>query len=82
MIRISQTHFFLKEYVHIHQMGSPFVGGYCLHFSPTEQETSQIPILQAFGPQKQRRQDILRFSTDAQKLILGSIGTPPWPLKC
>ena len=32
MIRISQTHVFLKEYVHIHQMGSHFVGGYRLDF--------------------------------------------------
>ena len=24
----------------------------------------------------------LRFRANAQKLILGSIGTPPWPLKC
>ena len=31
---------------------------------------------------KRRRQDILRFRADARKLILGSIGTPSWPLKC
>ena len=31
---------------------------------------------------KRRRQDILRFRADARKLILGLIGTPPWPLKC
>ena len=29
---------------------------------------------------KRRRQDILRFCADARKLILGSIGIPPWPL--
>ena len=39
MIKISQTHVFLKDYVHIHQMGSHFVGGYRLNFSLTEQET-------------------------------------------
>ena len=30
---------------------------------------------------KRRRQDILHFRADARKLILGSTGTPPWPLK-
>ena len=30
MIKISQTHVFLKDYVHIHQIGSHFVGGYRL----------------------------------------------------
>ena len=39
MIRINQTHIFLKEYVPIHQIGRHFVGGYWLDFSPTEQET-------------------------------------------
>ena len=38
MIKISQTHVFLKDYVHIHQMGSHFVGGYWLNFSQTDQE--------------------------------------------
>ena len=49
MIKIGQTHVFLKDYViHIHQMGSHFVGGYRLDFSPTEQE-SKTSILQAFS---------------------------------
>ena len=48
MIKIGQTHVFLKDYVHIHQMGSHFVGGYRLDFSPTEQE-SETSILQAFS---------------------------------
>ena len=48
MFKISQTHVFLKDYVHIHQMGSHFVGGYQLDLSPTEQET-KTPILQAFS---------------------------------
>ena len=39
MIKIGQTHVFLKDYVHIHQIGSHFVGGYRLDFSPTGQET-------------------------------------------
>ena len=39
MIKIGQTHVFLKDYVHIHQIGSHFVGGYPLDFSPTGQET-------------------------------------------
>ena len=39
MIKIGQTHVFLKDYVHIHQIGSHFVGGYQLDFSPTGQET-------------------------------------------
>ena len=38
MIKIGQTHVFLKDYVHIHQIGSHFVGGYRLHFSATGQE--------------------------------------------
>ena len=38
MISISQTHVFLKDYIHMHQMGSHFVGGDRLDFSPTEQE--------------------------------------------
>ena len=29
---------FLKDYIHMHQMGSRFVGSYRLDFSPTEQE--------------------------------------------
>ena len=49
MIRISQAHDFLKDYVLIHQMGKCFVGGYRLDFSPTGQET-KTSILQAFGP--------------------------------
>ena len=44
MIKIGQTHVFLKDYVHIHQIGSLFVGGY----RPTEQE-SKTSILQAFS---------------------------------
>ena len=39
MIKIGQTHIFLKDYVHIHQIGSHFAGGYQLDFSPTRQET-------------------------------------------
>ena len=39
MIKIGQTHVFLKDYVHIHQIGSHFVGGYRLDFSPTGQES-------------------------------------------
>ena len=50
MIRISQAHVFLEDYVHIHQMGSHFVGGYLLNFSPTGQEIPKISILQAIGP--------------------------------
>ena len=38
MISISQTHVFLKDYIQMHQMGSHFVGGDRLDFSPTEQE--------------------------------------------
>ena len=38
MIKIGQTHVFLKDYVHIHQMRSYFVGGYKLDFSPAEQD--------------------------------------------
>ena len=48
MFKIGQTHVFVKDYVHIHQMGSHFVGGYRLDFSPTEQET-KTSILQAFS---------------------------------
>ena len=48
MIKIGQTHVFLKDYVCIHQMGSHFVGGYLLDFSPIEQET-KTSILQAFS---------------------------------
>ena len=44
MIKIGQTHVFLKDYVHIHQMGSHFVGGYRLDFSPTEQESKKRPF--------------------------------------
>ena len=29
---------------------------------------------------KLQRQDILRFCASVRKLILGFIGTPPWPL--
>ena len=38
MIKIGQTHVFLKDYVHIHQIGSHFVSGYRLDFSATGQE--------------------------------------------
>ena len=38
MIKIGQTHVFLKDYVHIHQIGSHFVGDYRLDFSLTGQE--------------------------------------------
>ena len=38
MIKIGQTHVFQKDYVHIHQKGSHFVGGYLLDFSATGQE--------------------------------------------
>ena len=38
MIKIGQTHAFLKDYVHIHQIGSHFMGGYRLDFSATGQE--------------------------------------------
>ena len=38
MIKIGQTHVFLKDYVHIHQIGSHFMGGYRLDFSATGQE--------------------------------------------
>ena len=38
MIKIDQTHVFLKDYVHIHHIGSHFVGGYLLDFLPTGQE--------------------------------------------
>ena len=48
MIKIGQTHVFLKDYVHILQMGSHFVGGYQLNFSPTEKEI-KMSILQAFS---------------------------------
>ena len=48
MNKIGQTHVFLKDYVHIHQMGSQFVGRYRLDFSPTEQEP-QTSILQTFS---------------------------------
>ena len=44
MIKIGQTHVFLKDYVHIHH----FVGGYRLNFSPTEQKTKTY-IFQAFA---------------------------------
>ena len=47
MINISQTHVFLKDYIHMHQMGSHFVGGDHLDFALTEQE-DQDSILQAF----------------------------------
>ena len=44
MISISQTHVFLKDCIHIHQMGS--------HFSPTEQEdkTPFCKLLALGGP--------------------------------
>ena len=48
MIKIGQTHVFLKDYVHIHQIGSHFVGGYRLDFSPTGLETKTF-IVQAFS---------------------------------
>ena len=34
MIKIGQTHVFLKDYFHIHQIGCHFVGGYWLDFLP------------------------------------------------
>ena len=40
--------FFLKDYMHMHQMGSHFVGGDRLDFSPIEQEVYSAS-LQAFG---------------------------------
>ena len=49
MIRINQAHVFLKDYVRIHQMGSHFVGGYRLDFSPTGQETKTSILLLALG---------------------------------
>ena len=48
MIKIGQTHVFLKDYVHIHQTGSHFVDGYRLDFSPTGPGTKTF-ILQAFS---------------------------------
>ena len=39
MVKIGPTHVFLKDHVHIHQIGSHFVGGYRLDFSPGGQET-------------------------------------------
>ena len=48
MIKIDQTHIFLKDYVHIHQIGSNFMGGYRLNFSTTGPETMTF-ILQAFS---------------------------------
>ena len=48
MIKIGRTRVFLKDFVHIHQMGSHFVSGYRLDFSPTEEET-KTSILQAFS---------------------------------
>ena len=38
MINTSQTYVFLKDYIHMNQMGSHFVGGNQLDFSSTEQE--------------------------------------------
>ena len=49
MIKIGETRVFLNDYVHIHQMGSHFVGGYRLDFCPTEQDT-KTSIVQAFSP--------------------------------
>ena len=48
MIKIGQTHVFLKDYVHTHQIGSHFEGGYRLDFSLTEAESKTF-ILQAFS---------------------------------
>ena len=39
MIKIGQTHVFLKDYVRIHQIENHFVGGYLLDFSPGGHET-------------------------------------------
>ena len=39
VIKIGESHVFLKDYVHIHQIGNHFVGGYRLDFSPIGQET-------------------------------------------
>ena len=51
MIKIGQTHVILKDYVHIHQMGSHFVRGYRLDVSPTEhaEQEYKTSILQAFS---------------------------------
>ena len=48
LIKIGQTHVFLKDYVHTHQIGSHFVGGCRLDFSPTGPESKTF-ILQAFS---------------------------------
>ena len=48
MIKIGQTHVFLKDHVHIHQIGSHFVGGYQLDFLSTGPETKMF-VLQAFS---------------------------------
>ena len=48
MINIGLTHVFLKDYVHIHQIGSHLDGGYRLDFSPTGPETKTF-ILLAFS---------------------------------
>ena len=48
MIKIGQTPVFLKDCVHIYQMGSHFVGDYLLDFLPTDQEP-KTSILQAFS---------------------------------
>ena len=47
MIKIGQTHVFLKDYVYTHQIGSHFVSGYRLDFSPTGPESKTF-ILQSF----------------------------------
>ena len=48
MIKIGQTHVLQKDYVHTHQIGSHFVGGYQLDFSPTGPEPKTL-ILQTFS---------------------------------
>ena len=47
MIKIGQTHVFLKDYVNINQIGNHFVGDYRLDFS-TGPKTDRF-ILQAFS---------------------------------
>ena len=48
IMSISLPHALLKDYIHMHQMGSHFVDGWWLNFSVTEQETKNS-ILQSFG---------------------------------
>ena len=48
MIKIGQTHVFLERLCSYQQIGSNFVGGYRLYFSPTGPESKTF-ILQAFS---------------------------------